>query len=77
MLLLPLRIYLDVVHKCEMLGSNCMIAPLDTIATINRMGNELGNDTIEIGASIGVCMEAGKLKFGDGKGAIKFVKEMV
>ena len=36
----------------------------------------IGVDTIEMGATIGVAMEAGLIKFGDGQGAIDLVKEV-
>jgi aldehyde:ferredoxin oxidoreductase len=60
-----------------MCGTNCMIDDLDTIAKIDRMCDDLGVDTIETGATIGVCMEAGKIPWGDKKGAIKLVQEMI
>lgn len=60
-----------------LVGSNCGIASLDTIATIDRMCDDFGLDTIETGATIAVCMEAGKIKFDDGEGAIELVKEMM
>ena len=39
-------------------GSNLGIDSLDAIARINRLCNDLGLDTIEIGAGLGVMMEA-------------------
>ena len=36
----------------------------------------IGLDTIEMGVTIGVAMEAGLLKFGDAEGAINLVKEV-
>jgi len=39
-------------------GSNLGIGSLDAIARINRLCNDLGLDTIEIGAGLGVMMEA-------------------
>jgi aldehyde:ferredoxin oxidoreductase len=47
-----------------MMGSNCSIGNLDHIAQLNRMANDLGVDTIEIGGAIGVAMESGELQFG-------------
>ncbi len=58
-------------------GTNCMIDDLDTIAKIDRMCDDLGLDTIETGATIGVCMEAGKIPWGDKKGALKLIQEMI
>ncbi|KUO77137.1 MAG: hypothetical protein APF81_21505 [Desulfosporosinus sp. BRH_c37] len=60
-----------------LLGSNCGISSLDTIATLDRMCDDFGLDTIETGATIGVCMEAGKIGFGDDQGVIKLVEEMM
>ena len=58
-------------------GSNCGIDSLDTIATIDRLCDDFGIDTIETGGTIGVCMEAGQIEFGDGAGAIKLIQEMI
>ena len=57
------------------LGANCGIDDLDTIAELNRLCNDIGVDTIETGAAIGVAMEAGIMEFGDGPGAIELLKE--
>jgi len=57
-------------------GANCGIDDLDAIAMMDRLEDDYGLDTIEIGASIGVAMEAGLVKFGDAKGAIELVKEI-
>lgn len=56
-----------------LLGSNCGIGDLFQIARLNRRCNELGLDTIETGAAIGVAMEAGALSFGDYEGAMKLL----
>ncbi|MDA8426063.1 MAG: hypothetical protein M0Z80_07980 [Treponema sp.] len=57
-------------------GANCNIDDLDTIAMLDRLDDAYGLDTIEMGATIGVAMEAGLLKFGDGAGAIELMKEV-
>jgi len=49
-----------------LLGSNCCISDLDQLARIDRLCDDLGLDTIEIGAAVGVAMEAGLLSWGDG-----------
>lgn len=59
-----------------LVGSNCMIEDLDFIAQINRVCNDLGMDTMDVGGAIGVCMEAGLLAWGDGKAALKLVEEV-
>ena len=48
-----------------MMGSNLGIGDLDAIASFNRECNDLGIDTIEMGATIGVAMDAGMWEFGD------------
>jgi aldehyde:ferredoxin oxidoreductase len=57
-------------------GGNCGIDDLDAIAQMDRMDDDFGLDTIEMGATIGVAMEAGLAKFGDAEGAIKLLKEV-
>jgi aldehyde:ferredoxin oxidoreductase len=57
-------------------GGNCGIDDLDAIAQIDRLDDDYGLDTIEIGAAIGVAMEAGLAEFGDAEAAINFVKEI-
>ena len=60
-----------------LVGANCNIADLDTIAWIERLCDDFGLDTIEFGATLGVCMEAGKLDWGDGKNAYALLREIV
>jgi aldehyde:ferredoxin oxidoreductase len=60
-----------------LIGSNCDIRDLDLIARIERMCDDFGIDTIELGATIGVCMEGGKLPWGDGEKALALVHEMI
>jgi len=57
-------------------GGNCGIDDLDVIAQLDRMDDDFGLDTIEMGATIGVAMEAGLAEFGDGEAAIKLLKEV-
>jgi len=58
------------------LGANCGIDDLDITGELIRLCNDLGIDTIETGVTLGVAMEAGIAKFGDGKRAIELVKEI-
>jgi len=58
-----------------LVGSNCMISNLDDVARINRLCNDLGLDTMEIGAAIAVAMEGGILSWGDGKAAYALIEE--
>ncbi len=57
-------------------GGNCGIDDLDTIAHLDFMDDNFGLDTIEMGATIGVAMDAGLAKFGDGKAALGFMEEV-
>jgi aldehyde:ferredoxin oxidoreductase len=57
-------------------GGNCGIDDLDVIANLDRLDDDYGLDTIEMGATIGVVMEAGLAEFGDGQAAINLVKEV-
>ncbi len=57
-------------------GGNCGIDDLDAIAIMDRMDDDFGLDTIEMGAAIGVAMEAGLCEFGDVEGAIKLLQEV-
>ena len=57
-------------------GGNCGIDDLDAIAKLDYLDDNYGIDTIEMGVTIGVAMEAGLLKFGDSEGAIKLVEEV-
>jgi len=57
-------------------GGNCGIDDLDSIAMLDRLDDDYGLDTIEMGATIGVAMEAGLAKFGDAEAAINLVKEV-
>jgi len=54
-----------------LLGSNCGLSDPDDLAQLNFIANDLGVDTIELGAMLGVLMEAGLGKFGD----VKFMAE--
>ncbi len=58
------------------LGGNCEIDDLDSIAMLDRLCDDYGLDTIEMGATIGVAMEAGLAKFGDAEASIALLKEV-
>ena len=59
-----------------LLGSNCGIGDVDEVARLNHLCNQVGVDTIETGAAIGVAMEAGVIPFGDAKGAMDLVRQI-
>ena len=58
------------------LGANCGIDDLDLIGELNRLCNDYGLDTIEVGGALAVAMEGGIAKFGDGERAIELVHEI-
>jgi len=58
------------------LGANCGIDNLEITGELIRLCNDYGVDTIEAGVAIGVAMEAGLAKFGDGKKAIELMHEI-
>lgn len=59
-----------------MCGSNLGIGDLDVIASLNQACNNLGLDTIEVGATLGVAAEAGLWAFGDEQRALALVEEI-
>ena len=58
-------------------GPNCHIADLDAIARMDRICDDLGVDTIETANAVAMCMETGKIKWGDADAALALLKEMV
>jgi aldehyde:ferredoxin oxidoreductase len=48
-----------------LMGSNCGLDHPDQVARVNAVANDLGVDTIEVGATLAVLMDAGLGKFGD------------
>jgi len=59
-----------------LLGPNLGIADLDVIAGLNWQINDMGLDTIEVGAAIGVACEAGLMSWGDGDRAMELLGEI-
>jgi aldehyde:ferredoxin oxidoreductase len=57
-----------------MLGTNLAITNLDAIAHMDRMCDELGVDTIEVGSAIAQVMEAGAIPFGDEQKVLEILK---
>jgi len=57
-------------------GGHCGIDDLDVVAQLDRMDDDIGLDTIEVGVAIGVAMEGGCIPFGDGAGAIRLLEEV-
>jgi aldehyde:ferredoxin oxidoreductase len=59
-----------------LMGSNLGIDSLDVVAQMNKEVNDLGLDSIEIGAALGVVCEAGLMSFGDGERALELIREI-
>jgi aldehyde:ferredoxin oxidoreductase len=56
-----------------LLGTNCGLSDPDDLAQMNFLANDLGVDTIELGATLAVLMEAGLGVFGD----VKFMADCI
>ena len=63
-------------ESITMLGANCAIGNLDDVAQLDRLCDDVGLDTIETGAAIGIYMDAGKMEFGDAEGAKALLREI-
>ncbi len=48
-----------------LMGTNCGLEDPDDVARLNHIANDLGVDTIEVGATLGMLMDAGHGAFGD------------
>jgi aldehyde:ferredoxin oxidoreductase len=59
-----------------LLGPNLDISDLDVIGRLNWQINDMGLDTIEIGASLGVACDAGLMAWGDGDRAMELLQEI-
>jgi aldehyde:ferredoxin oxidoreductase len=59
-----------------LMGSNLGISSLDIIGRLNWEVNDLGLDSIEIGAALGVAAEAGLMEFGSGENALELLEEI-
>ncbi|NWG33196.1 MAG: aldehyde ferredoxin oxidoreductase [Chloroflexi bacterium] len=59
-----------------LMGSNLEINSLDSIGRLNWQVNDLGLDSIEIGAALGVAAEAGLMQWGSEADALKLMDEI-
>jgi aldehyde:ferredoxin oxidoreductase len=59
-----------------LMGANLGISSLDAIARMNWEVNDLGLDSIEIGAALGVAADAKLMEWGDCQGAMKLLLEI-
>jgi aldehyde:ferredoxin oxidoreductase len=57
-------------------GPNTDISDLDAVARYDRLCDDTGVDTIDVGAAVAILMEAGVLRFGDAEGALAAVAEI-
>ncbi len=59
-----------------LMGTNLEIDSLDSIGRLNWQVNDLGLDSIEVGAALGVAAEAGLMRWGNEADALKLVDEI-
>ena len=59
-----------------LMGVNLEIGSLDSIGRLNWQVNDLGLDSIEIGAALGVAAEAGLMRWGSEEDALKLIDEI-
>ena len=59
-----------------MLGANCAIAHWEDVADLDRLCDDIGLDTIEMGGAVAVYMDAGEMEFGDAEGTKALMKEI-
>jgi len=58
------------------LGANCDNSDIDAIAQMDRLCDDLGLDTIEMGDTFGVAMEGGALPWGDAARMIELFEDV-
>lgn len=63
-------------ENLSLMGSNLCLSSLDSIARLNDKVNDLGLDTIEAGAALGVAAEAGYAEFGNEESFMKLLNEI-
>src|SRR5829696_5472564 len=59
-----------------LMGVNLEIDSLDSIGRLNWQVNDLGLDSIEVGAALGVAAEAGLMRWGSEEDALKLIDEI-
>ncbi|BCS87436.1 aldehyde ferredoxin oxidoreductase family protein [Pseudodesulfovibrio sediminis] len=57
-------------------GANALIKDMDDIAALDRLCDEKGMDTIEIGNTVAIAMDGGIIPWGDGKAAIELLEKV-
>jgi len=63
-------------ENLSLIGSNLCLDNLDDIARLNDRINDMGLDTIEVGAALGVAAEAGQAEFGNVDSFMKLMAEI-
>ncbi|PQP34776.1 aldehyde ferredoxin oxidoreductase [Desulfobacteraceae bacterium SEEP-SAG9] len=63
-------------ESSAMLGANLGIDDLDTVMGMEKMCDDLGLDTMEIGVALGVAHDAGIYDFGDGERITDMIREI-
>jgi len=59
-----------------LMGTNLGISDPDVVAKFDRICDELGIDTIELGSAMGVAASVGKMKMGDDESALALLDEV-
>ncbi|MBW2624379.1 MAG: aldehyde ferredoxin oxidoreductase [Deltaproteobacteria bacterium] len=59
-----------------LMGTNLGIADPDVVAKFDRIADELGIDTIELGSAMGLAASAGKMEFGNADSAFALLDEV-
>jgi len=57
-------------------GAHTTIHDIDAIAMLDRLCDDFGLDTIEMGVTLGIAMEGGMIPWGDGKAAIDLLSKV-
>jgi aldehyde:ferredoxin oxidoreductase len=59
-----------------LMGSNLGIDDPDCIARLNDIANDIGVDTIDVGAALGIAADTGLMEFGDSERALQLMEEI-
>ncbi len=59
-----------------LMGTNLGLVDPDVIAKMDYLADDIGLDTIELGAAMGVAASAGKMKMGDAASALALIDEI-
>ena len=59
-----------------LLGANCAVDTWDKVASLDRLCDEVGLDTIETGAAIGILMDSGGMEWGDNEAMERLIAEV-